>query len=561
LLWTYLTKAWWFIKEVWMWLYHRLPRPFSFSFVGLAIVYFLFIFPFLAYLAIPELISLPFSWIMKGYSADFDLTTKHFNPSDPTWWLVSLVNVAVHITSALLTLAAGVVGLLLSYWFAGTFYRFYRRNRNGPRFKTLQELSRTAYDNVNPLEPFSRIGIILAGGGAKGAYQAGAMQAIYEFIDHHQAHHKVKMIAGTSIGSWNALFWLSGLMTSRNGAAMSPLQEWWGNVAIETVIQPIAYLPTRQNYFLSNQPWQESFDLIFGDDHSPTKAGERLLELLKGSENNLHFYFTRTNIRQGTLSFTTNRRETVEANLPTGRSRNVIPDRTLHLARSLEDIRDAVFSSMDLPPLFQYVSINNEICEDGGVVDNLPIRFGSEFDNCDLLFVLPLNATFESDIDERSLIKRLARVTNIRQGVLERNSFKMVYLFNELACLRNRLKESEKKANDLENKLRALEANDSNQAGKAEPEASKKTLIENRIAERALKRTHEPTYIFSVCPAPKLLINTTEFWKTEEAGAAFGKMFKATQRELTRFEQIVLSERVRMLQVHQDDTVVPFTDF
>src|SRR6266511_2541626 len=54
------------------------------------------------------------------------------------------------------------------------------------------------------LDDVERIGIILAGGGAKGAYQAGAMKAIYEFLEHHNALHKVKMIAGTSIGSWNA---------------------------------------------------------------------------------------------------------------------------------------------------------------------------------------------------------------------------------------------------------------------------------------------------------------------------------------------------------------------
>lgn len=68
----------------------------------------------------------------------------------------------------------------------------------------------------NTLDRYNSIGIILAGGGAKGAYQAGALKAIYDFLSKHDAHHKVRMIAGTSIGSWNALFWLAGLMESEN---------------------------------------------------------------------------------------------------------------------------------------------------------------------------------------------------------------------------------------------------------------------------------------------------------------------------------------------------------
>jgi Beta-L-arabinofuranosidase, GH127 len=45
--------------------------------------------------------------------------------------------------------------------------------------------------------------------------------------------------------------------------------------------------------------------------------------------------------------------------------------------------------------------------------------------------------------NQRSIIKRLWRVMDVRQGVLERNSFKMLYLYNELAALRHRTEELE----------------------------------------------------------------------------------------------------------------------
>jgi hypothetical protein len=73
----------------------------------------------------------------------------------------------------------------------------------------------TTVQKADLLSRYNSIGIILAGGGAKGAYQAGAMKAIYEFLEEQKSHHKVKMIAGTSIGSWNALFWLAHLVTTR----------------------------------------------------------------------------------------------------------------------------------------------------------------------------------------------------------------------------------------------------------------------------------------------------------------------------------------------------------
>ena len=102
----------------------------------------------------------------------------------------------------------------------------------------------------------------------------------------------------------------------------------------------------------------------------------------------------------------------------------------------------AVYASMDLPPLLPYMNIRtgrNELFEDGGVVDNLPMRFGTEIEQCNLLFVLPLNASFAEKASETSMSKRLFRVMDIRQGVLERNSIKMARLYNDKVHLENEI--------------------------------------------------------------------------------------------------------------------------
>ena len=49
-----------------------------------------------------------------------------------------------------------------------------------------------------------RIGLVLAGGGAKGAYQVGVWKAICEY----KLDKKICAIAGNSIGSLNTLMFL-----------------------------------------------------------------------------------------------------------------------------------------------------------------------------------------------------------------------------------------------------------------------------------------------------------------------------------------------------------------
>lgn len=47
-----------------------------------------------------------------------------------------------------------------------------------------------------------KIGLVLAGGGAKGAYEVGVYKALREL----ELVDNIKVISGTSIGSINALF-------------------------------------------------------------------------------------------------------------------------------------------------------------------------------------------------------------------------------------------------------------------------------------------------------------------------------------------------------------------
>lgn len=422
--------------------------------------------------------------------------------------------------ASLAVLALLAAAIVASLWIATAVYRLAPPRRAAWFHQT--DSSRTgALPAASPLGRYNRIGLILAGGGAKGAYQAGALAAVHGFLSNRGALGSVCMIAATSVGAWNACFWLAGMVSDETDA---PIERWWSELRLSGVVAPTYYLPAGRNYVLSAAPWRHAFRTLFRD-HPP--ARERLEALMREPDGpaNLRFYLTRTNVERAHLEFSTNRHDLVDLDNVSGRRRPLEPPDRWTRARTLDDLEEAVFASMDLPPLFEYVRIGDETFEDGGVIDNLPIYFGTGIEKCDLLFVLPLNASFASGVDRRGILRRMQRVLTIRQGALERRALKDVYLYNELAALRGPLGDG-RRANDPV----SLAASPAGSDSALEESASRS------LDERAAGRVHRPVQIFAVCPDEPLGIDTLEFWKTREAGRAFRLMREHTRYELERFD-------------------------
>jgi predicted acylesterase/phospholipase RssA len=254
------------------------------------------------------------------------------------------------------------------------------------------------------------------------------------------------------------------------------------------------------------------------------------------------------------------------------RPRPPVQDGTFDFASNLADLKFAVFSSMDLPPLFRYSERQDQYFEDGGVIDNLPIRFGTEIENCDLLFILPLNATFARTVNQTSVIRRMGRVMDVRQGVLERNAFKLIYLYNELAAMRAALAESDKALVKMKAQMEPLAAslNVDSEGYATSIEKAENRLQQAKQAEnpdvvdpvgRAVLRRNQQLHVFSLCPAPELAINTAEFWKTKEAGQAFRLMHEATTLELRRHDFLNPPSQVQMAMVSPAGEISYFVDF
>jgi NTE family protein len=478
------------------WIFLRLPASFAVTFGLISLAWALWGFHFL------DLFS-------KKYLAESATRTAAFLLPDPIYHFLdnySYLSNLDQFIHALVILFGFVAGFLIAYNISAFVTWGTTWLPANPAGKPSPMPSPPRQD-ASPIEPFSkfeRIGIVLAGGGAKGAFQAGAMKAIYEYLDQHQALGKVKVIASTSIGSWNAMFWLAHLINP--GSAGSALETWWKSINAKSLIAPSWYLPFARNAFLSQRPWQNQFDEIF--------LRCEVKDFIFNCKSDIHFYMTRTNVRSGKLECTTNNPNPADVNDVTYRSLAKYTDANEFLAH----LKVAVFASMDIPPLFPYMNYNDELFEDGGVVDNLPLSFAS-IEGCDLVFVLPLNSDFEQSPNQSSVIYRISRLLDVQQGMLERHGFKLLYLYNEIAALRHHIAELD---------------GGTKQAYQAEgPRAD-----EPKSLETALRRKHEQMKVFAVCPHKSFAletINTRDLWNKKGARKAFDVMYEVTAKLLTEF--------------------------
>src|SRR5713101_4136141 len=101
------------------------------------------------------------------------------------------------------------------------------------------------------------------------------------------------MIAATSTGEWNAMFWLTVLMESAKPGSVT-LETWWKESQFSRLIDfPWFWIPFVTNFHYRPGPWREQFTELFRKRIDPLFAGSPAT----------HFYFTRTDVRLGALGY------------------------------------------------------------------------------------------------------------------------------------------------------------------------------------------------------------------------------------------------------------------
>ena len=189
---------------------------------------------------------------------------------------------------------------------------------------------------------------------------------------------------------------------------------------------------------------------------------------------------------------------------------------------------------MDLPPMFPYKKRNDEYFEDGGVVDNLPVRFGLDVEACDFLFVIPLNSDFEQDVNTTSIISRLYRVMSVRQGALERNALQMVDFYNALVRSRGEkydwlYGEGFEGGGKPSKPKKKGKARNEKKTGDGYDDPWYEDNWGDDWGDEKEQEFKTPTRVFAVCPRRPLIIDTPEFWKTSESREAFQLMYETTR--------------------------------
>lgn len=180
--------------------------------------------------------------------------------------------------------------------------------------------------------------LVLAGGGAKGAYQLGAWKALREIGITFNA------IAGTSIGSING-----ALIASDD---YEKALEMWNNVSVEKGIRLSGELPDSENLF-SKKNWGvlfKEFILKGGFDASPTAEFiSDYIDEEKIRSRNIPFYIMTVQMTQGVTP-----REISLAEIPEG------------------ELIDYLMASSNIP-LATGIGPEGEKFLDGGVYDNVPV--------------------------------------------------------------------------------------------------------------------------------------------------------------------------------------------
>ena len=188
-----------------------------------------------------------------------------------------------------------------------------------------------------------KIGLVLGGGGGKGAYQVGVWKALREY----KIEKYINYISATSIGSLNSLLFVTGDLDNAINI--------WGNISKDVA--------------LTKKTWKDvlSKKSLFSREGF-IKLAEKNVDFERVSKSKIKTWVTAS---------------------PVSKNVKNAPTYFLLNGKSKEEILNIVLASSSLPIAFEPVYINGVKYRDGYMVDNTPVKMLKE-QGCNLIFVVPL---------------------------------------------------------------------------------------------------------------------------------------------------------------------------
>ncbi len=201
----------------------------------------------------------------------------------------------------------------------------------------------------------NEMALILSGGGARGAYEAGVLLYIREMLPQKLRQINFPILSGTSVGAINITYWASTAHTPlQQGKKLAAL---WSNLKSSSVYQ-LAILSSLKS-------------LIQGHSHALLDT----TPLKKFISKNIDWKQIKKNIDKNYLESLTlvgTRMRTGEVELFV-QSGSRIPKDLPFQTRSVELNTDYVMASAAIPLVFPSVLIENKFYVDGGVRINTPL--------------------------------------------------------------------------------------------------------------------------------------------------------------------------------------------
>lgn len=213
-----------------------------------------------------------------------------------------------------------------------------------------------------------KIGLVLAGGGARGAYQIGVWKALIELgIDKY-----IEVVSGTSIGAVNAMLFQQG--------AYKLAEEFWCNVKKEQllpidekelIVKGVLYAIGAKN-----------INFIRKYIPKALKAGTLTREGMNEFVDKMDFQAIKDSKIKGYATCT---------KLPDLKTEYFYINN-----QSVDDIKKILWATSAVPMIYDSQEINNAEYLDGGVVDNVPIQpvYG---EGCDIIIVVHLSNDYHID--------------------------------------------------------------------------------------------------------------------------------------------------------------------
>ena len=203
-----------------------------------------------------------------------------------------------------------------------------------------------------------RIGVVLGGGGAKGAFQIGVLDQLLQKID--QDGDELVAISGTSIGAMNGAFIAAGQFNQLR-------KIWLGFTERNCPLIQSGFLGSTASLFLRGYSFESAPVYQFFQDN---------LDIAALRKSTVQYCNTRIALSDG--------KTLIGGNIPSA----------ITAIKSDDDIILEIMASMAAIPLVPIVTVYGEQCVDGGFRDTIPVKTMLDTtDELDKIYIIACNPT------------------------------------------------------------------------------------------------------------------------------------------------------------------------